>query len=148
MTKPIRLELNSTLTVEDVIDIINIKRFDCINYNDCLEELVIEDLKKKDENEENEENDVWICSSLCGDYERDFTCNPQRLLQFDKDEIKKVSSEINNMTSKNKFKFFLSSMTCKQIFEKRSGGFNVEESTRTTILDGRTKRKGFKRSKK
>lgn len=218
----IKIRVDHILTVESVIDIINIKRFDCVNYDDCLDEVVFQDLEDEKENFDwkdikainklkniynwpNEEiifhtgkslhyitsrlylfenssmnlkcmlkdkkisrieaeriidvcegntvkqdeilanfktdkrDHVWACSLSCPSYKKNIESEKHLIYKFSNNDIEKVSSEIDRMTMKEKFKFFIEQIRCKQNFEKYTGGFLVEEYTDTTISDTRTK---------
>jgi hypothetical protein len=125
------------LTIEMLLKISNGKRTNCINFEKCNEFFIFDD----------EEDINWACPTICFSYQNSDQSN-YKFLYFSDEAIKKASDYIDKLTEKQRFRFFSEVFLCRQEHEKYGGVFLVEESTRTTLTDGRSKEGRSRRGEK
>ena len=138
------------LTTKEVISLINNKRHDCQNYEFCYNYFLNKELEYerkykrqiKDGNMEPMEIN-WICPETCK-----FSQNDEDVLvTYTKKQLEKIEQDIDNMTDKEKYRFFAAVFFSKQR-EEKYGGITVEHYNRDINKDrSNTRCKATKRNK-
>jgi hypothetical protein len=140
----IKIRMNEeTLTVKDLLKIINNKHIDCINFNKCNDAFVKYELKSKPRSDIN-----WKCPFLCDKYEPSLEIKPHKIYDFTNEEIQSVEDEINSMNDTQLFRLMSSIFSGKQNFEKFNGDTIEERYSANDSKVRRTRRKRFNESQK
>lgn len=108
------------LTVNSILDIINNKHIDCINFNKCNDAFIEYEIKIKPRSDIN-----WKCPFMCDHYSPVLEIE-HKIYDFTEEEINKVNIEVDNMNEKQLYKLMCELFSSKQYFEKYKGE-SIEE---------------------
>ena len=132
-----------TLSIRDILNIINNKHIDCVNFNECNDAFIEYELEAKPRSDIN-----WKCPFMCDNYEPSLEIIPHKIFDFTKEEIQKVEDEIDSMDSKQLYRLMSSIFSGKQNFEKFNGETIEERYSSNDSKVRRARRKRFNESQK